>query len=111
MGKYIVLYHAPKSAMEAMANVTVEEMKEGMEPWMAWAGTCGDRLVDMGAPLRGGLKMTRSGTVASDKDVAGYSVLEAGSMDEAQALLEGHPHLEWLEGCEIEVHEAMSLPM
>ena len=31
MGKYIVLYHTPKSAVEAMANATPEEMKKEME--------------------------------------------------------------------------------
>ena len=111
MGKYIVLYHAPKSAVEAMANVTPEEMQKGMELWMAWAERCGDSLVDMGAPLGGGQKLTKSGSTPSDKDVTGYSILEAENIEAAQALLAGHPHLVWEAGCEIEVHEAMPLPM
>lgn len=36
--------------------------------------------------------------------------LLANSMDEAKELLQGHPHLEWAEGCEIEVHESLPLP-
>ena len=111
MGRYIVFYHAPKSAVEAMAEVTPEEMRKGMEAWMAWAKRCGDSLVDIGAPLGGGQKLTESGSMPSDKEVTGYSILEAENMEAAQALLAGHPHLEWGAGCEIEIHEAMPLPM
>ncbi len=111
MGRFMVIYYAPTSAIEAMADVTPEEMKKGMEPWMAWAQRCGESLVDMGAPLGGGQKVTRSGAAPSDKDVTGYSILEAEDMEAAQALLASHPHLEWAAGCEIEVYEAMPLPI
>lgn len=82
-----------------------------MNLWMAWAGRCGDSLVDMGAPLSGGKKLTKFGSTPSDKEVTGYSILEAENMEAAQALLAGHPHLQWEAGCETEVHEAMPLPM
>ena len=32
-------------------------------------------------------------------------------MESAKALLDGHPHLEMAEGCQIEVHEALPLAM
>jgi hypothetical protein len=65
----------------------------------------------MGAPLANGQKVIPSGTQKSDKKVVGYSVLEAEDMNGAVTLLRGHPHLEWAEGCEIEVHETMPMPM
>ena len=108
--KYIVVYHAPASAVEAMKGATLEDMKKGMEPWMAWAQRCGDGLVDLGSPLGGGLKVTESGSSPSDRDVAGYSILQADDMEGALALLQGHPHLGWAEGCEIEVHESLPMP-
>jgi len=37
MKKFIVLYHAPETAMETMKNTSPEDAKKGMEPWMAWA--------------------------------------------------------------------------
>jgi hypothetical protein len=110
MGKYIVIYHAPKSALEATARMTPEEMQEGMALWMAWATRCGESLVDMGAPLSSGQRITKSGTTPSNGDIVFYSVLEAENMEAAQALLADHPHLEWAAGCEIEVYEAMSHP-
>lgn len=78
---------------------------------MEWAKKCGGGLVDMGAPLTNGQKVTKSGTNPSDKNVVGYSILQAKSMQEAVEILKGHPHLEWASGCEIEVHESIPLPM
>ena len=110
MTKFIVLYHMPASTMANMPEMTPEQMQEGMKPWMAWAEKCGPALVDLGTPLSGGLAVTSTGSSASTKDVAGYSILEADSMDAAKALMEGHPHFGYGEGCSIEVHESMPLP-
>ena len=111
MKKYIVIYHAPTSGWEQMKDATPEDMKAGMEAWMVWAKSSGDGLVDFGAPLGGGQKITKSGSSPSDKNVVGYSVLQAENMEAEQALLKGHPHLEWAAGCEIEVHESLPPPM
>ena len=110
MKKFLVIYHAPAEAMDKMKDVTPEEREAVMKPWMDWAAACGDGLIDLGTPLAGGQKVTPDGTSPSDKQVAGYSMLQAESMDEAVKMLEGHPHLSWTAGCEIEVHESMPLP-
>ena len=111
MKKFVVIYHAPASMMELMKDASPEDMRKGMEPWIAWAAKCGDGLVDWGAPLVGGQKLSKSGSSTSDKSVVGYSILQAENIEGAKALLDGHPHLEWTDGCEIEVHETMPLPM
>ena len=111
MKKFVVIYYAPASAIEQMANATPEQMKEGMKPWMEWVARCGEGLVDLGSPLTGGQKLSKSGSSSSDKSVVGYSILQAENIEGAKALLKGHPHLEWTDGCEIEVHETMPLPM
>lgn len=110
MKKYIVIYHAPAEAMAQMADITPEQREEGMKPWMEWAARCGEQLVDLGTPLMGGLALSPGGGSApSDKEVTGYSILQAEDMDGAVALLQGHPHLNWTGGCSIEVHESMPL--
>lgn len=77
---------------------------------MAWAEKCGDKLLDLGAPLMGGLKLKPDGgSEMSIREVCGYSILQAESMDDARSLMDGHPHLAWTDGCEIEIYE--SLPM
>jgi len=91
-------------------NMSPEDMKKGMEAWMKWAEKCGEHLVDFGAPLGPRQQINTSGTSPSKTEVTGYSILQADSMAEAEGLLKGHPHLEWADGCLIEVHEKMPLP-
>ena len=107
----MVIYHASVSVLEQMSNATPEDMAEAMKPWMAWAERCGDSLIEMGTPLHSGQRLSKSGASPSDKGVVGYSILQADNMEAAQALLDGHPHLEWAAGCEIEVHESMQMSM
>ncbi|NND31242.1 MAG: hypothetical protein HKN76_01535 [Saprospiraceae bacterium] len=88
MKKFIVIYHAPVTAMQQMADVSQEDQAKGMEAWMTWAQKCGDKLVDMGNPLANGLQLTPGGgSKTSDKGVTGYSILQAESLDEAKKLL------------------------
>lgn len=113
MKKFIVTFHAPASAMEqmgGMSSASPEEQKQAMEPWMAWAERVGSALVDPGSPLMGGLTLSKSGSSPSERGVVGYSILQAEDMQAAKALLEDHPHLEWMAGCEIEVYETMHGP-
>jgi len=111
MKKFIVIYHAPADAMKAMATATPAQQKKGMEGWMKWAQKCGKHLVDMGAPLMGGQHLVAKGkSKNSNKEVTGYSVLQAKDMKAATALLEGHPHFGYNAACAIELHEAMPLP-
>ncbi len=110
MKKYIVLYHAPVGAMEKMKDVSPEDAKKGMGPWMQWAKKCGAGLVDMGLPLGSSMKVTKGGVATSGTTVVGYSVLQAENMDAAVVMLKDHPHVAWMPSCEVHVHEAMPLP-
>ncbi len=111
MKNFLVLYHAPAEAMAQTAALTPEQQSKGMEAWMAWSQRVGDRLVDMGSPLMNGKELRGNGSENdSTKNVSGYSLLRAESMEEAQSLLEGHPHLGWNDQATIEIHETMPLP-
>ncbi len=110
MGKYIVIYHADADAVAGMQSMAPEQMQEGMKAWGAWGEKIGSALVDFGTPLAGGRKVTPTGSSPSNKEVTGYSILEADSIEAAEELLKGHPHLAWAAGCEIEVHEALAVP-
>ncbi len=111
MKKFIVIYHATNEGMKQMAAATPDQQKAGMEGWMKWAQRCGDKLVDLGAPLMGGLVLGANGeNQHSTKEVTGYSVLQANDMKEAITLLDGHPHLGMGGACSIEIHETMPIP-
>lgn len=109
MKQFVVIYHAPFSAIEKMKQSSPEEMEKGMEGWMKWAGKCGEHLVDFGNPLAKGQEIDQSGTTPSTKGVVGYSILQANDMA-VEDLLREHPHLSWDKGCKIEIHEKMPLP-
>ncbi|MHA2343551.1 MAG: hypothetical protein ACXADW_16915 [Candidatus Hodarchaeales archaeon] len=110
MKKFVVLYRAPASAVEAMKDVSPEDMKKGMEPWMAWVKKIGDALIELGSPLGNGQVIGKSGSSPSHSDITGYSILQADNIDEAKKLLKDHPHLMWTEGCSIEVFESFPMP-
>jgi hypothetical protein len=41
LGKSIGTYHAPVDFMDQAGTSSPEEMKKGMDAWMAWAKKCG----------------------------------------------------------------------
>lgn len=112
MKKFLVIYHAPAEAAAQQMEATPEQQEAGMQAWMNWAGKAGDKMVDLGAPLMNGQAINNDGSASeSGKGVAGYSIVQANSMEEAKALFEGHPHLSgWHPGTTIEVHEVMPIP-
>ena len=109
MARFVFIYHAPAPPTDA-APPTPEEMQQVMAAWMAWADKVGAGMVDFGTPLADGVQVTPQGTAASDREVAGYTILEAEDMDAALALAKEHPHLAMPGGCTIEVHAAQPVP-
>ncbi len=102
MSKFMIFYRAPQSAREQLANATPEQTQAGLEAWRAWANKVGYAIADLGAPLA---HTTHVGPGAASADgVTGYSILEAGSTDEVETILDGHPHLA-MPGASIEVLE------
>lgn len=110
MKKFVVIYHAPADVAEQMEGATEEQKMDAMKPWLAWKARVGENMVDFGAPLSVGHKLSPDGsTQVSTKGVSGYSILQADNLDEAKRLLDDHPHLQWIDGCDIEVHECIPM--
>jgi hypothetical protein len=109
MARFVVVYHAAESALQRLQQATPEQSKAEMAAWMLWAQSCGSALVDFGMPLAKGKSVASMSVTESNRNVCGYSILQAESMDVAVALLKQHPHLR-TEQCTIDVHEALPLP-
>lgn len=107
MTKFMVLYRSPASARDQMASATPEQMKAGMDAWMQWAGTAGDAVVDLGAPLAPAARVGPGSSGAGE--ISGYSIMQAGSAEALGAVLDGHPHLS-IAGSSIEVLEMLPMP-
>lgn len=102
MSKFMILYRAPQSAREQLANSTPEQMEAGLAAWRTWSNKVGYAISDLGSPLA---HTTHVGAgTASGDGVTGYSIIEAGSADEVGTILDGHPHLA-MPGASIEVLE------
>lgn len=110
MSKFVFIYHAPMPPADATPP-SAEAMDAVMQQWGAWAGKVGDGMVDFGTPLAGGVRVSPGGaTSPSEREVTGYTIIEADDADAALELARAHPHLNMPGGCEIEVHEAQPIP-
>ena len=90
MSKYLLLYRGPATPME---DFTPEQSAEQMRAWGDWMGKVGSALVDGGAPFGQRTAVSDDGTSAAPSDQNGYTIVEAGSLDGARALTDGHPFL------------------
>ena len=111
MARFMVLYHAPASALGQMGNLTPEQQKAGMDMWMAWSEKNKGAITDLGSPLAGSRRV-RSNSVAPDNDstVSGFSVLEAESPEAVAEILKDHPHFHTPGDVSIEVLEYLAIP-
>jgi hypothetical protein len=71
---------------------------EVQEAWGAWFGSVGGRLVDPGSPFGRGVEITATARTELDLDspspLVGYCILDAESLDEAEALVSSMPVIE-----------------
>jgi hypothetical protein len=109
MGRFVVLYSASESPREMMANMSSEQMKAGMEAWTAWGEKAGDAIVDFGTPLQPVGRVDANGGASATSRASGYSILQADSKEQVEALLKDHPHLN-MPGSSIDVLEVLPVP-
>ncbi len=93
---------------EVQMNVSPEEMKKGMEPWMAWYKKCGKAIVDQGAPLGKSECLDKKGSAKNLIQVTGYTIVQAKDIVAAKAMVTNHPHL-MMPKASIEVLEIMPM--
>jgi hypothetical protein len=110
MNRYLVLYKAPSSVRERLARATPEEAMAGVQAWTDWQERWGAAVVDAGRPVGRSMTITPAGPSAATSSIVGMSVLQAEDMRSALAMVEGHHHLAWDAGCEIELLEEMAIP-
>lgn len=102
MAKFLYLYAGGEMAE------TTEAQEKQMQEWTAWFGTLGDSVADMGNPFGAGTTVRNGG--ASDggaSQLGGYSIITAGSLDEAASKANGCPVLQ--SGGTVEVYEALAM--
>jgi hypothetical protein len=114
MNKYLVLYRSEGrltggSVAEMFAKSTPEQMAAGMAAWQAWHAKAGSAVLDLGAPLDKSTTVAGTSGTPGQTTITGYSLLQAGSMDEAVELMKDHPHFH-MGGATVEILECVPMP-
>jgi len=103
MAKFIFIYHGGSTPQDP------DEQQKVMAAWEGWLGGLGEAIVDMGNPL-GPSSTVHSSNVADDggsNPASGYSLVQAGSIDQAIEMAKGCPIL--ADNGSVEVAEAMEM--
>ena len=89
MPTYLVTYHDGPGLPSDPA--VLQQMLAAFQTWVAGVGPA---MIDPGAPLGAAKTVSADGVVDGQQEatIGGYTLLEAGSLDEAVALLRGHPY-------------------
>jgi hypothetical protein len=105
MAKYLFVYHGGKMAE------TEEEQQATMAAWGQWFGQLGDAIVDPGNPLAASATVDDNGASAGGgaNPASGYSLINAGSLDEATEKAKGCPVI--ASGGSVEVAETIEIQM
>ncbi len=104
MAKFVFLYHGGK------APESEEEGAAVMQTWNEWFGGLGSAVIDAGSPTGASATVSPDGAVSQGggaNPVNGYSIIDAGSLDEALVIAKGSPHLE--AGGSVEVGETLEM--
>jgi hypothetical protein len=92
---------------EQQTNVSPEEMKKGMEPWVAWWKKYEKEFVDRGTQLANGVNVTKNGASAGKIHVTGYAIVQAEDADAVKALLADGPYFMMMPEASVEVFEML----
>jgi len=102
MSKYVFAY------LGGSMGETPEEQEASMNAWMAWFGSLGAAVKDVGNPFVASTTLAPGGTRGSTSaGLTGYSIVEADSIDEAATFASSCPLLS--SGGTLEIYEAMPM--
>jgi len=104
MAKYLLVYHGGRMPESP------EESQKIMGAWGEWFGKLGPNLLDGGQPIAHAKTIGTGGVSdgGGTNPASGWSIISAGSLDEAVSLAQECPVLQG--GASIEVAEAMDIP-
>jgi hypothetical protein len=104
MAKYVLAYTGGRMA------ATPEEQQASMAAWGAFLGGLGESIVDSGNPFGPSASVTANGTGgAGGSGLSGYTIITAGSLDEATDKAKGAPVI--ANGGAVDVYEAIEIEM
>ena len=91
MAKFLFVYHGGKKP------VTQEEIDKVLQEWGEWFGSMGSDVIDGGNPVGLSTTVNSDGSVMDNggsNPTSGYSIIEAGSVQQAVEKAKGCPILQ-----------------
>lgn len=108
MTRFMLIYNGKATDTSQMSP---EQAAKVLEGWQTWMGSVGSALVDVGTPFGAGTSVVDDGSSADAIELSGYSIVEAGSLDDARDLARKHPFLSEGKGnYAVEVYEMQPVP-
>jgi hypothetical protein len=103
MAKFVLAYRGGGMAEGAAAQ------EASMAEWMAWFGSLGDAVLDVGNPFGPACAVASNGTVSEggSAGLSGYSIVAAGDLGAAGAMAQGCPVL--AAGGSVDVYETLPI--
>jgi hypothetical protein len=86
VSRFLVTYHGQGMPEDPTL------MEQAKAAFIAWVGDSGDAIVDPGAPVHM-VTQVSDGSPTPPAEIGGYSIIQAGSPDEAAAVLRKHPYV------------------
>jgi hypothetical protein len=99
---------------KAWTALSADEQKsraqKGMAAWMDWAAKNHSAISNAGGPLGPNTRIDHNGVKDAANNLAGFTIVQAASKDEAAALFKNHPHFSIFPGDGVELMEIMPIP-
>lgn len=114
MKRFLAIYTGTAEAIGKWKSLPEKEMRDreaaGMKAWQEWAERNKSAIVDGGGPLGKTKRASKAGLADIRNNMAGYTIVQAESHEEAVALFKDHPHFTIFPGESVEVMECLPIP-
>lgn len=116
MKRYLAMYIGSAAAREKSGWDRLDEATRkarealGIRAWKEWMTAHADSVVEYGAPLGKTKRVAGDGISDTKNNLAGYTVVQAESYEEAAKLFDNHPHFAIFPGEAVEIMECLPIP-
>jgi len=113
---YLAIFLGSKNSARAKAWMAAPEAerkaseKKGIAAWKAWMEKHQGAVVAMGGPLGKTKRVSEGGIEDVANEMGAFTVVRAGSHEEAAKMFEKHPHFTIFPGEAIEIMPVLPIP-
>ena len=87
-----------------------ERERAGVAAWKQWVEANQSSIVEIGAPVGKTLRTSKRGIEQIRNELAGFTIVQAESHEDAAKLFEGHPHFTLFPGDSIQIMPCLPVP-